>query len=528
MQRRLLILAIGLLAIPRAQAPEPTRAITLELLGTYATGIFDQSAAEIPAYDPETRQLFVVNAQSGNVDVIDISDPRTPALKAVLDVSPYGAIANSVAVSGGLVAVAVEADPKTDPGVVVFFDTQLNFLNVLTVGALPDMLTFTPDGQRLLVANEGEPSEDYSLDPEGTVSIIEVWRGVRELSDADVITVDFRDFNAGGPRHDELPEAVRIFGPGASVAQDLEPEWIAISPDSSTAYVVLQENNAIAVIDIDAAKVVAIYALGFKDHSLPGNGFDASDRNPEIDIRPWPVFGMYQPDSIAVYEVLGQRFIVTANEGDARDWPGYSEEVRLSSLTLNPEVFPDAAELQRPETLGRLRVSSAMGDLTGDGRYEAIYAFGARSFAIWTEEFELVWDSGDHFEQITAARFPEFFNANHRDNSPDTFKSRSDDKGPEPEALAIGELDGRIYAFIGLERIGGIMIYDISDPYAPRFVDYVNNRTFGVPADSPEAGDLGPEGIIFVPAAQSPIGEPLLIVANEVSGTTSIFQVVRP
>ena len=38
------------------------------------------------------------------------------------------------------------------------------------------------------------------------------------------------------------------------------------------------------------------------------------------------------------------------------------------------------------------------------------------------------------------------------------------------------------------------------------------------------AGDLGPEGLVFIPAAQSPNGRPLLVVGNEVSGTTAVLQ----
>ncbi len=511
------------LAGPVAAKPS-VPGVTLEVLGTYATDprVLDAGAAEIVAHDPRTQRLFVVNASASRIDVLSILDPTNPVKVAFIDATAIGASANSVAVSRGIVAVAIEAEDKQANGKVAFYRaTDLKLLNIVEVGALPDMVTFTPNGQFALVANEGEPSSynmPDSVDPEGSVSVIDLRRGVHN---ARVRTADFRRYIG---KEDWLrARGVRIFGPNANAAQDLEPEYITVSGDSETAWVALQENNALAVVDIRRARVEDILPLGFKDHSKPGNELDASNRDDSINIASWPVFGMYQPDTIASYKVRGLTYIVTANEGDARDYVGFSEEERIGDLDLDPVVFPDAEDLQKNANLGRLNSTITLGDTDGDGEYEALYAYGARSFSIWNTRGKLVYDSGSDIERIVADRIPEYFNSNNDDN--DSFDSRSDDKGPEPEAVAIGEIAGRSYAFVGLERVGGIMVFDITDPHRVVFQDYVNNRDFDEEAESPAGGDLGPESIVFIPASESPTRRPLLAVGNEISGTTTLYAV---
>lgn len=926
--------------------------ITLKALGTYDAG--DAGSAEIVSYDTRSRRLFVVNAATSTVDILSAKNPAAPAKIATIDTSALGA-PNSVAVKDGLVAVAIESRPKTDAGRVAFYDVDGGLLASVKVGSLPDMLTFTPDGNYVVVANEAEPSGYGAgqVDPEGSVSIIPVpkhEKQVRKLKDSDVRTATFTRFN--GQEATLRSEGIRIYGPGATAAQDFEPEYIAISEDSRKAYVTLQENNAIAEIDIARAEVKALRPLGFKDYSEPpqatatyewtqrpsigftaagqklhlggfsglafegvtgdgklkflthtdrgpngepvgvrrpfllpqfnprlvrftldpangrfdlveqislrasngrpltglsnillsqdgnqpyndevpvdlrnqqlpldplgadlegiaidadgtfwmadeyrpaiyhfsksgrlierlvpigthvaaglavpapgvagiygtealpaviaqrrqnrgieglaiqdgkiyafvqspirnpatlangalnamknvrivefdpatratrqflyimdnpaavsaddtradkigdvaavaGGGFlvlerdddavpadpietitkkvyatslanatdvsslgsfvvngvsksvdqmtadelasvgvipatkklhvdlaqagyagtqkiegltilptgqlalvndndfgvagividnatgtftiapgyvpedvvvglvnvpglDASDRDTAINIKSWPVFGMYQPDAIARFRAGRSSYLITANEGDARDWTGFAEEARVSSLTLDPTAFPDGATLKNNANLGRLNVTKSLGDVDGDGDYDALYTLGGRSFSIWGLDGSLVFDSGSDFERTVAARNPAFFNASNDDRA---FDSRSDNKGPEPEAVAVGEVDGRTYAFIGLERQGGVMVYDVSTPRAPMFVDYVNNRDFSAdPATSPAAKDLGPEGVIFIDAKDSPTRDPLLVVANEISGTVTIYAVTE-
>jgi len=522
--------------------------IELTPLGTFATGVFDDGAAEIVDYDPGTERLFVVNGADATIDVLDISDPSDPTLLFQIDVTitAADAKANSVAVRGGMVAAADDDDDDDDddgdddrgglvaaavenvdpqlPGAVILFDTDGNFLKRLVVGdlstgtksALPDMVAFSPNGEWLLVANEGEPSDDYLTDPEGSVSIVDLRNGV---SNATVVDVDFRAFNDAS-----LDPSIRVFGPNATVAQDLEPEYIAISDDSLTAWVTLQENNAVAVIDIATATVSALSGLGFKDHGSHENSFDASDVDGLINPTPWPTRGMYQPDTIASYEVDGQTFLITANEGDARDYVGFSEEASVAGLMLDPTEFPNAAALQQDTNLGALTVTSTIGDTDNDGDFDEIFSFGARSFSIWsTGPVHQVFDSGDDLQQITVTHLHEEFNSTNDAN--DSFDNRSDDKGSEPEGLTVGEVAGRTYAFIGLERIGGIVVYDVSDPYDPTFVQYINTRDFSGVAAHGTAGDLAPEGLAFIPASDSPIGQPILAVAYEVSGSTTIFAI---
>ena len=494
--------------------------IELKVAGTYESGVFDEGAAEIAAYDPWLKRLFVTNADANTLDVLSIRNIRKPRLKDTIDLSPYGDGVNSVAVKDGIVAVAVEADPKQDPGSVVFFDAWGNFIAAVTVGALPDMVTFTQDGTKVLVANEGEPSDDYSNDPEGTVSIIDISAGVYSVSNSDVTEVGFTAFNG----MDLTP--VRIYGPGATVAQDLEPEYIAVSEDSTTAWVTLQENNALAIIDLLSATVTGIVPLGTKYHDTITNALDGSNDDDGINIKPWPVFGMYQPDAIASYTVDGETYLVTANEGDAREYDTFEEESRIEDngddFDVDPTAYPNIDDIDDDETIGRLKLTISTGDTDGDGDIDQIHSFGARSFSIWNAAGEIVYDSGSDFERITATVIPDFFNATNDENN---FDNRSDDKGPEPEGVTIGKIGDKTYAFIGLERVGGIMVYDITSPLAPQFVQYINNRDFSGDPEAGTAGDLAPEGLLFIPAYDSPNRKPLLVVTNEVSGSTTIYRI---
>jgi hypothetical protein len=899
--------------------------IELSPIGQYTTGAFGQTSAEISAYDPASKRLFVTSATLNTVDVVDLADPTAPLKLFTIDAALYGAGVNSVAVSGGVVALAVEASPKTDPGSVVFLDVNGVYLSQVTVGALPDMLTFAPSGTRVLVANEGEPNDDYSIDPEGSISVIDLSAGAASVTQADVKTADFLAFNGVA-----LDPSIRIFGPGATVAQDLEPEYIAVSEDGAVAWVTLQENNALARVDVASATVTDLLPLGAKNHdggykqfdfeslpllgttaageeiavggfsglffegfgpggvmhfvthgdrgpnaepvnvdgdaalerpfALPGfqpalirfelqprtgamkltetiplfradgtpltglpnlagsagfahadeepvdlfgqplpldplgldlegvvrspsgeywtceeyrpsiarfsasgrllaryvpegsnaggvltgierlpavyaqrranRGFeaiawdgglvyafvqspldnpdvandasskksvhvrvlafdpvseqtvgqylyvieggtsdkigdavrvgpgrfwlierddatglearkavyeidlagatnlhllpdsivgpggtlelltpaglalagivpvsktlvidldaagfdradkheglafigpgtiavlndndfqlegtfdtatglltpngdptlpmvalltleritrtslDASDRDLGVRVRNWPVFGLYMPDAIDHFRVGSEDFLVLANEGDARDYDGFAEEERIKDLDLDPGVFPAADALQADEQIGRLTVTTTEGDEDGDGDYEKLFAFGARSISIRKGDGTLVWDSGDLLERITAEAHPTFFNSTHDDN--DSFDTRSDNKGPEPEGAVVGEVDGRTYAFVGLERDSGIAVFDVTSPSAPVFVQYLTTRDFAGDPAAGTAGDLGPEGLVFVPAAQSPTSEALLIVSYEISGSVRVFRI---
>lgn len=540
-------------ALALALLPATAAALQVNLVGRHESNVFDEGAAEIVAYHANSHRIFVVNADDKSVDVLDASvitsapirQPKTAStlnkqysLKLEQDI-PDRALgaANSVAVHGDLLAVAIEADPKQDRGMVAFYKLDGNgdarFLGHREAGALPDMVTFTPDGSRVVVANEGEPSDDYSNDPEGSITIIDIEDGEPAPG---VRHADFRRYNDG------LDPAVRVFGPGASAAQDLEPEYIAVSTDSTTAYVALQENNALAIVDLAGAQVTEVVPLGFKDYGR--YAIDASDKDDAVHFDTYQgVNGMYQPDSVALINIDGRDYILTANEGDARDYwfdadseqacleaggkefdeddgcLAFSEETRTGKLDveggeLDPAVVADKA------ALGRLKVTSTLGDADGNGAYEALYSFGARSFSVREGSGKLLWDSGDQIGRITAYALGPQFNNTDNENEGD---NRSDDKGAEPEAITAGYVRGVPYAFVGLERTGGFLVYDLSNPAQPLFVSYHHNRDFTA-EDPAKAGDLAPEGMVFVEAADSPTGYALLIIGHEVSGTTVVYE----
>lgn len=498
---------------------------SIQKIGGYDTSVFGQGASEIVSFDKEEKRIFVINAQAGVIDVLDVSDPTQVSKLLDFHVNFVGTSGiNSVAVHDPLAAVAVQGVLKTDPGFVEIYDISQPeplFLKSFQVGAVPDNVVFSPNGRYVLAACEGEPSSDYSVDPEGSVAIINLKSGVLKAS---VRLATFEKYNDGG-----LPEGVRLTK--GTVAQDLEPEYIAVSSDSRKAYVTLQENNAIAVVDIASAEIDEVFSLGVKDHSLTGNGLDTSDRDSLINIRPWNnVVGLYMPDTIAFYQPKhntingpAPQYLITANEGDGRTWGSYSDESRVNSLTVDPTRF---SSLDRANSaLGRLTVSNADGYTLVDGKkvFHTLYAFGTRSFSIWdAASGALIFDSADQLESITAMEEPAYFNSNH--DEANSFDTRSDNKGPEPEVVAVGHIHDVPLLFVGLERQSGILMYDISDVTAPTFLQYINSRNFAEP-DIKKQGDLGPEGFSFLDAEYSPTGNPLLAVGNEISGSTAIYEI---
>ena len=527
--------------------------LSMEKIAGY-THVGGASSAEISAFDPLSRRMFVVNGALASVDVLALTSTGSGA-SATMSVSLVGSLTsaqlganlgsvNSVAIYNGIVALAVEASTKTNAGIVAFVRaSDLTVLGTRTVGALPDMLTFSPNGRYLLVANEGEPNsygQVGSVDPEGSVSVIEL-AGLTPTASTLQMTVTTADFSAFNSQAATLlAQGVRIFGPGSSVAQDLEPEYITVSDDNTTAWISLQENNAIAVLDLSSKTITSIRALGLKDHSLAGNGLDVSNEDggtntnsgtATIKIANYPIKGMYMPDGITSFRIGTRTYLATANEGDAREYTGINvtggtgrEDPRVKdfcNLGFDSSVFGTlTATMGFDSNLGRLRVTGFPGgSRTGKnaaGECNELVAFGARSFSIWdASAVSLVWDSGDQFEQRTAALHPTpTFNASNDNN---TFDDRSPAKGPEPESVVTAKFGTKTFAFVGLERVGGVMVYDVSNPASPVYVTYLNTR-------SAATGDRGPEGLLFVKPADSPNGKPLLIISNETSGTTAVFQ----
>lgn len=548
----------------------------MSLVARYASGgsvATPSLVAEIVAYHANSKSLFVTVdtvAEPSSFARIDLSGVSTTALangptasnltaaprvNVAADVNDSGFTAGGVQsldISGNLLAIAVQSAPKTQTGVIAFYSLNASgtatFIKKVSVGVLPDGVAFSPDGKYLVVANEGELSNTFltdGIDPEGSVSIIAINNGVPADT---AVAVSFGDFNVGASRHSELPAGLRIGRAGASVAQDLEPEYVSISADSKTAFVTLQENNAVAAIDLASGRVSKIFALGYKDYASK-NRIAPSDRyagatsalygNPSkpAQLKNYPnLFGVYMPDGIASVTLNGRSYFLTANEGDDRDDfltnfgadATRAETARFADLvsSLDPVAFPSATvdAIKSAQELGRLTLmakdaSGKYGDTNGDGKYERLYVLGGRSFSIWDAETgQQVFDSGEDVERLVYndaaddAKALSLLKASQ-------LLGRLDNKGPEPESVVVGQIGNETYAFIGLERASAILMYQITNPLKPRFVQYVRNTT------DLSDGDISPEGLKFIPAAQSPSGVPLLVVGHEVTGSVAVYQI---
>ena len=526
-----------------------------------------EGAAEIVAYQASKKWIYAINS-SGDEAVVNIIPADTfdtaalvkdnegivtatnlaSAITLSLNENTPGD-ANSIAIDANnqLLAVAMAATNVGEAGQIAFYniggDTPV-FIKNVTVGALPDMVTFSHDGAKVVVANEGEPNGDYSIDPEGTISIIDINNGT--IADT-ALSINFQAYNN---KQAELEAQGLVFANptgrtingnliNTTVAMDLEPEYVSISKDNKYAYVSIQENNGLAIINLEDNSL-ELKGLGFKDWS--NLQFDASDKDGGVNFKSYPgLYGMYQPDTIASFSWKGANFIVSANEGDAREYffdasdeadciakgglnydakdgcLAYIDESRVEDLTLAANFD----YLNNDDNdIGRLKVTTVKGDKNNDGQYESLYAYGARSFTIWDSNGLVVFDSGDQIARVTASVHGNAFNNNEDENKGDT---RSDDKGAEPEALTLGKVGDRLFAFVGLERMSGIMVFDITNPYDVKFQDYFYNRGLEPSADI--SGDLAPEGMTFVPAAQSATNEALLIIGNEISGSIAVWEI---
>jgi hypothetical protein len=500
------------------RAPLPTEEIRLKLVGSYDPSPIAGSTTEVVAYDAASKRLFMTSAVQDRLDIASFANPGNITLIKSIDMSPYGGI-TSVAVRNGMVAVASPNAQEELNGTVVFFNVDGDFQKQVTVGALPDMITFSPDGKMVLTANEGQPNNAYTIDPEGSVSIIDVSGGMASIDQSKVTTMLFTQFNAQEAQL--IAAGVRKTKASSTLSQDLEPEYITFSPDGSKAWVGLQENNSMAEIDLATKAFTRIWGLGLKDFSTAaGGGLDASDNSGVVHISNWPVKSFYMPDAMGSFTAGGKSYIVTANEGDEKEYAGLNERTTVGAVNLDPVKYPHAAMLKETFNIGRFRITNINGDTDGDGDYDELINIGARSFSIWDAETgALVYDSKDEIELFTAThpQFSAIFNADHGSN---TRKGRSNSKGPEPEGLIVATINGQTYAFVALERIGGLLVYNITNPADVKLVDYENSRTMNA-----LGGDLGAETVTYISAAESPDNKHYAIVANEISGTLSIFEI---
>ena len=478
----------------------------------YDSGVVnaDGGSAEIIQYNADTQMYYVINGTSGTLDIVPRAvyseDNQAEGYKLNLKEKLEAEVADfvygdmtSVAVNTekDLVAVAVQAAGTNENGLIVLLDYDQNMKAVIEAGAQPDMVTFTKDGNRVLSANEGEPREGYAertIDPMGTVTVADLSNGLDQIVSTNIT------FENWDEKREELTAAGVIIKKNTAPSVDFEPEYIAVNSEGTKAYAALQEANAIATIDLTTNIVTYVQSLGFKDHSQEKNALDVLKKDEEVNIQTQPYWGIYMPDGICIYEVDGTEYLLTANEGDSREWGDYLNETEEKvGESKSKVVFFDTSDYDGVDE-------------------EKKYLFGGRSFSIYNAEtMEQIYDSGSDFETITAELLPGYFNCSNDDKS---FDDRSGKKGPEAESVVTGEVNGKTYAFVGLERIGGIMIYDITDPADSRFVNYINSRDFS----GDIAGDVSPEGLCFVPAEESFSENAELFAAHEVSGTAAIYE----
>lgn len=472
--------------------------LTLKRLNSISIGDPDPDGgvAEIVAYNADAKEAYVVNGKDGllyrfDVTAAGLAETEALDMRGLISGFSYGDM-TSVAVDtvNDQIAVALQAEGYADKGRIALLDYEMNLIASYEAGVQPDMVTFTHNGRMILSANEGEPREGYengAVDPAGSVTVV-------DLMEETVTTAGFQAFDS----NELAKQGVligKVNGELNPAAADLEPEYIAVAPDDSKAYVSLQEANAIATVDLNSKEIVSVKSMGFKDLGKSENAVDlVEDGKYEAKTYPGAV-GVYMPDGISVYEADGTVYLVTANEGDSREWPGYLNEAEI-------DLTADAKEV---------RVLDQAFTAVPDASKE--YLYGGRSFSVYNAEtMEQVFDSGSDFEALTAQYLPDWFNSSNDDFEID---SRSAKKGPEAESVTVGRIGDKAYAFIALERIGGVMVYDVTDPGNVTYVNYINTRDFSAAIKE----DVSPEGLCFL----SLEGQPMLLAACEVSGTVAAY-----
>ncbi len=504
--------------------------VELKKIAGYSAGMNDSDGgvAEIVKYNADNQKFYVINGKGQTIDIVSLTGltseegqqlqkEKSINIADVVNTATfqYGDVTSiDINTSKKVIAATVQDADYAKTGKIVVMNYDGEIQQTYDAGVQPDMVKISADGKYILSADEAEPRMGLvsGVDPEGSVTVVEVATGY-------VTHVKFTDQSV-------IDDNVHIRNNGtkADAVRDLEPEYIALSDNGKKAYVTLQENNAIATIDVAAGKVLSVKSLGYKDHSLPGNELDAA-RDDMIQLENLPILGSYMPDGIAHVSIGGVDYLVTANEGDATEWEEFVNiadfKTVKNTITLDSSLFKGMSPVDAQAALDKMKTTKAFDKLevlTDQGN-DAVYTLGGRSFSIWkADTMELVYDSGSELEQMTAQRLPNVFNWSNDDN---TFEKRSAKKGPEPEDVKIGMVNGQVYAFVGLERIGGVMTYNISNPNKAQFANYLNSRDF----TQAIAGDVAPEGLEFVAAEVSPTGRPLVLIGNEVSGTVSVNEI---
>jgi hypothetical protein len=465
-------------------------------------------------------EIFTVSstgAFTGSTDSVDLS--------SVFDGASNISSVSSVLADPRGFGVATVIPTSTAEGAVgriaIFNIDTREIIKKLDVGYHPDSVTITPDGTKLVVINEGEfvsTSAETTFARPGSISVVDISSvntvaQVGNLTQSNVITYDFSTANLKdgitindlrNPRLDTLTTKTPNFA-------DIEPEYATAT--NFQVFVTLQENNGIAVFDFATSKYSAIYELGTIENLIDASDKDGAGGTTKIAINDL-VQGLPMPDAIARFTRSGVGYLLTANEGDAR--PDDGDILMGGNATLAPTLAPEVAAIATNTGIGRLQLLRYEGDTNNDGLIDTPIMMGTRSFSIWnSSNGTLVYDSDNTLEMFAAANDPATFNTNSGNLS--RTDTRSDEKGPEPEAIAYASLGGRDYAFVGCERQNGIYAFDITDLTKVKVVGYFNTISNNQTKDSGRY--ISPESIKFIHAATNPSGKNLLVVGYEGTGS---------
>ncbi|ESP05519.1 hypothetical protein LOTGIDRAFT_152377 [Lottia gigantea] len=505
--------------------------------------------AEESAYDPNDQIIYVVGEDSYVLHIVDMENPRAPKILMEHRFLQTDGKPRDVEVCNGRVAVSLSSPVEVYDGHVKFFTTYdrttqtFSYQSQLPVGVHPDNIEFTNNCAKLVVANEGvhgkDPFNRFS-DPEGSISIITIpttgspterIAGFNQFNSR----TDIRHVSSFAPNNDIMT---------ATLAQDIEPEYISISSDGKIAFVTLQENNAIAQVDLNSGVVININSLGSKDWS--DLQLDTSDRDGGVHLRSYPIHGLYQPDVIKQFKVGKKTYLVTANEGAVRQ---YTKEVDgliwsdgvladelgrgnlLNEIAINNATFVN--ELKTDSRLGRLRVSR----IDGTTLYglQKIYTYGGRGFSIWEAGSygSPVYDSGDEIEKKNAASLKTIFNtdcAAWTNQSPETLRdSTSDNMGPKLNAMDVKSSNGTLFMAVGSETMGSVYLYVVDKSSITAELQTIKydggtGDLWSDLYDNNMAGNAYISDIRIIPMSQSPTNQTLLYVLGGGSGSIAIYQ----
>lgn len=535
-----------------------------------ASYAFGMGAVEKTAWDEGEKYLYTVS-EAGYVNVVDYSSPSSPSVVSAFAINLKGKKLTDIAVcaSARMLFVAHGADDTVSNGRVRFYATARRegavapaFLKEVVTGPLPDMIAPNGDCTMLAVANEGEgkySSATGLTDPPGSVSI------VKDLTAASptVVSVSLASLGsdeeliAKGVHLPLSKKAMEYWDDHSAIAADLnfstargsytsamslEPEYLGWSASGSKVFVGLQENSAIVTVDVPAAADWAskppsasrIDALGLKDWSESGStaGVDLiADGN--CTLKKFPGYKtLRQPDSIAVVSVDGIDYILSANEGDDKEYGDFEEKmkakdviasdgtVKLAKMTVDSAALSNykaqndlGADSKRRVTIGSASIDYSTPSAP---KITDMVGFGGRGISIWKPAdagLTLVWDSGSQMEVEQCSAYPwahngvqdeEFalvngvlYNASSAGlqstiremNDPavdgcadrgdgqagacplgKTIDSRSPKDGAAPEAIVAGVACGRLLAVTATEKQGTAFVYDISEIASPKLL----------------------------------------------------------